>query len=237
MSQVQPSREPSPGPVLLDLPFTGRWVARNSPARRIPSHGSDLLGERYAIDFIGVDERGRTAAARSWGAFVGTEPPERFVGFGRPILAPAGGTVVRVHDGEPDHVARRSPLSLVAYAMGQAARLRQGVAAIAGNHVIIQLAGGLGFVALVHLRNGSVRVRAGESVHTAQPLAECGNSGNSTQPHVHLQVMDTLDLAQAAGLPMRFRRYRVWSDDGRAAELHESGIPGEGAVVEPIRPR
>ncbi|TFD88090.1 M23 family metallopeptidase [Cryobacterium lactosi] len=236
MSQAQPKRDSPPVPALLTLPFTGRWIARNSPARRIPSHGTDLLGERYAIDFIGVDERGRTAATRSWGTFFGTEPPERFVGFGRPILAPSGGTVVHAHDGEPDHVARRSQLSLVPYALGQAARLRQGVGAIAGNHVVIQLADGAGFAALVHLRNGSVRVRVGEVVHTGDLLAQCGNSGNSTQPHVHLQVMDNLDLSRAAGLPVRFRSYRVWPPGGRGAELHESGIPGEGAVVEPFRP-
>ncbi|WP_130178956.1 M23 family metallopeptidase [Cryobacterium sp. SO1] len=236
MSHSQPSRESPPGPALLSLPFTGRWMATNSPARRIPSHGTDLLGERYAIDFVGVDERGRTAAVRSWGTFFGTEPPERFVAFGRPILAPAGGTVVRVHDGEPDHVARRSQLSLIPYALGQAARLRQGVGAIAGNHVVIRLADGAGFVALVHLRNGSMRVRVGEVVHTGDLLAQCGNSGNSTQPHVHLQVMDNLDLARAAGLPVRFREYRVWPTGGRGAKLHESGLPGEGVVVEPIRP-
>ena len=68
MSHAQPSRESPQGPALLALPFTGRWIARNSPARRIPSHGTDLLGERYAIDFIGVDERGRSAATRRWGS-------------------------------------------------------------------------------------------------------------------------------------------------------------------------
>jgi len=236
MSHAQPSRATPPGPALLTLPFTGRWMARNSPARRIPSHGTDLLGERYAIDFIGVDERGRSAATRRWGTFFGTEPPERFVGFGRPILAPAAGVVVQVHDGEPDHVARRSQLSLIPYALGQAARLRQGVGAIAGNHVVIRLPDATGFVALVHLRNGSVRVRLGEVVQTGDPLAQCGNSGNSTQPHVHLQVVDDLDLAGATGLPMRFRDYLVWPPGGRAAVPHESGIPGESVVVEPIRP-
>ena len=49
------------GPVMLDLPFRGRWMARNSPAKRVPSHGTHLLGTTYAIDFIAVDERGRSA--------------------------------------------------------------------------------------------------------------------------------------------------------------------------------
>src|SRR4051794_29631506 len=118
--------------IVLSLPFEGRWLARNSPARRVPSHGTDLFGERYAIDFIGVDDRRRTADRRDWRTLFATEPPERFLSYGRPILAPADGIVVDAHDGELDHVARRSQLALVPYALGQLGRVRQGVSAIAG---------------------------------------------------------------------------------------------------------
>ena len=107
-------------------PFNGRWLARNSPARRAPSHGTHLFGTTYAIDFVGVDERGRSAA-RTWRTLFSVESPELFVGFGRPILAPARGRVVAVHDAEPDHVARRSQLALLPYALRQ--RERSGPAA------------------------------------------------------------------------------------------------------------
>jgi hypothetical protein len=217
----------------LSLPFEGRWLARNSPARRVPSHGTDLLGGRYAIDFIGVDDRRRTADRRDWRTWFATEPPERYFAYGRPILAPADGTVVEVHDGEIDHAGRRSQLSLLPYALGQAARLRQGVPAIAGNHVVIALPGGGAFVALVHLRAGSVRVAIGDDVTTGQPLGQCGNSGNSTQPHVHVQVMDDLDLTIARGVPMAFRRFREWPRGAKQPQIRESGLPGEDAVVEP----
>ncbi|AWS43168.1 M23 family metallopeptidase [Streptosporangium sp. 'caverna'] len=220
--------------VVLSLPFAGLWLARNSPARRVPSHGTDLLGERYAIDFIGVDHRHRTADRRDWRTFLATEPAERFFAYGRPILAPADGVVVAAHDGEIDHVGRRSQLTLVPYALGQAARLRQGVEAIAGNHLIIALRDSGAFVALVHLRAGSVRVALGEEVTTGQPIADCGNSGNSTQPHVHVQVMDSPDLSVARGVPMTFRRFREWPRGARHPQIRESGLPGEGAVVEPL---
>jgi hypothetical protein len=85
--------------IVLSLPFTGRWLAQNSPARRIPSHGTDLLGERYAIDFVAVDHHRRTADRRDWRTFLATEPAERFLAFGQPILAPAAGTVIAAHDG------------------------------------------------------------------------------------------------------------------------------------------
>jgi Peptidase family M23 len=217
----------------VSLPFRGRWLTQNSPARRVPSHGLDVFGERYAIDFVAVDDRHYTAATRDWRTFVGTEPPERFLAFGQPLLAPVGGTVVHVHDGEPDHEARRSQLALVPYALGQAGRLRQGATALAGNHVTIALPGGRVFVALAHLRAGSVRLGVGRPVSEGQQIAECGNSGNSTQPHVHLQAMDSADLSVARGVPMTFRRFREWPRRGQPT-VRERGVPGEGSVVEPL---
>ena len=73
--------------VLLSLPFTGRWLVQNSPARRVPSHGTDLFGSAYAIDFVGVGDGRKTADRNDWRTFLATEPNDRFVGFGRPILA------------------------------------------------------------------------------------------------------------------------------------------------------
>ncbi|MGH1562021.1 M23 family metallopeptidase [Mumia sp. DW29H23] len=220
--------------VVLDLPFTGRWLVQNSPARRVPSHGTDLMGTRYAIDFVGVDHQGRTAPVRDWRTFLATEPPERFFAYGRPVLAPCDGTVVEVHDGEPDHAARRSQVALVPYALGQASRVRRGPYAIAGNYVT--LAHGDAFVTLVHLRNGSLRVRAGDAVTTGSPLGACGNSGNSTQPHVHVQVTDGRDVATARGVPLAFRAYREWPRRGGGPAVRDAGVPAERSVVEPLRP-
>jgi hypothetical protein len=217
-------------PVVLELPFTGRWRAEMSPARRVPSHGTDLFGITYAIDFVGVDDRDRSAPA-SWRSLVGTEPPESFAGFGRPILAPASGRVVLAHDGEPDHPGRRSPVTLVPYALGQARRLRAGITAIAGNHVMLALGPRGPFVGLVHLRRGSVRVRAGDDVSPGDVLGECGNSGNSTQPCVHVQVTDSVEWPGARGVPIRFRAYRRASNGA----VVENGIPGEREIIETIR--
>jgi Peptidase family M23 len=228
-------RRPDPGqaPVVLALPFRGTWLAQNSPARRVPSHGTHFLGQTFAIDFVAV-ERGRTATVRDWRTLVAVEPADRFFAFGRSILAPAAGRVVAVHDGEPDHPARRSPATLLPYALTQASRLRQGLDAITGNHVILALGDGGPYVALVHLRSGSVRVRAGDAVTVGQELAECGNSGNSTQPHVHVQVMDSLDLLSARGIPMAFRNYRAWRH-GRSGPRHVGqGMPGQGETVQPL---
>jgi hypothetical protein len=220
--------------VEISLPFAGQWLVENSPARQVPSHGSDLFGERYAIDFMHVDERKRTAAVRDWRTAFSSEPPDRFYAFGRPILSPGKGTIVAVHDGEPDHAARRSPLALVPYALSQASRVREGVAAVAGNHVIVALEASGTFVALTHLRQGSVCVAVGQDVDDGQPIGRCGNTGNSTQPHVHVQVMDRADPTVAEGVPMTFRHFREWPSGTTEPQTRERGMPGEGAVVEPL---
>ena len=135
------------------------------------------------------------------------EPPEMFAGFGRPILAPAAGTVALVHDGEPDHEARRSQLALVPYMLGQSRRAQRGAAGgLAGNHVVIALGSGGPFVLLAHLQRGSVQVQPGQPVSVGCPVARCGNSGNSTEPHLHLQVSDSTDWTRARGIPFTFRR-------------------------------
>ena len=150
---------------------------------------------------------------------VATEPPERFSAFGSPILAPAAGEVVLAHDGETDHAARRSVLTLVPYLLTQASRVRDGAAGIAGNHVVLALGAGGPFVLLAHLRRGSLLVRVGDRVSLGDQVGECGNSGNSTQPHVHVQATDSIDWPTARGLPIAF------VDEERDPWLPRNGHP------------
>ena len=214
-----------PDVVVLDLPFSGRWMARNSPARRIPSHGSHLFGSTYAIDFVAVGSNG-LPAPRSWRSALWVEVPEIFRGFGEPIVAPAEGTVVLVHDGEPDHWARRSQITLLPYMLGQARRVRDGIPAIAGNHVVLAMGRGGPFVLLAHLRCGTVQVDEGDRLSDGDRIGECGNSGNSTQPHVHVQVTESLNWSTTRGLPVAFRRERgpgggTWLP--RESEIFDAG--------------
>ena len=188
----------------LDLayPFTGRWLVQNSPADRVPSHGTDQFASAHAIDFVPVDDRGRTAPL--WlTSMLRAEPPDRFPGFGRPLTAPASGVVAAAHDGEPDHDAFRG-LPSVRYALTQHRRAAQGWTGLGGNHVVIALGSDV-FVALCHLRKGSVRVAVGQSVTVGDEVGKCGNSGNSTEPHVHVQAMDALDLERARAIPISFQ--------------------------------
>ncbi|MBP3043015.1 M23 family metallopeptidase [Arthrobacter jiangjiafuii] len=218
--------------VAVSLPFTGKWKVENSPLRRVPSHGTHLLATTYAIDFVGVDDDGRTAPRVSWRTAFATEAPELFFAFGRPILAPVTGKVVAVHDGEPDHEARRSQLALVPYLLGQQERLRQGTGAIAGNHILIAADDGGAVVGVMHLRAGSLRVGAGRHVSEGEHIGDCGNSGNSTQPHVHVQAMDGRDPWTARGLPLVFRSFGEKPARGSTFITRANMLPQEGSIVE-----
>lgn len=187
--------------LLLAYPFHGRWLVQNSPGSRVPSHGTALFGSSHAIDFVPVDADGRSAPFR-FSSLLRPETPERFPGFGRPVLAPVSGIVVAAHDGEPDHDAFRGFPSL-GYAVTQQRRAAEGWPALAGNHVLIALDGGA-VIALCHLRRGSIAVAPDQRVAAGDPVGECGNSGNSTEPHLHLQAMDGPDPTRATALSITF---------------------------------
>lgn len=93
------------------------------------------------------------------------------------------------------------------------------------------------FVTLVHLRRGSVRVVGGDRVRLGESIGACGSSGNSTQPHVHLQVTDTTDMTTARSLPVLHLDYQEWPSDGGDSAAVTAGVPAEGPVIEGAPPR
>lgn len=199
-------------PLDLQYPFEGRWLVQNSPANRVPSHGTTRFATSYAIDFVPVDDAGGSAPLR-FGSLFYPEAPERFPGLGRVLVAPVAGTVVAAYDAEPDHPAYRG-LPSIAYALTQRSRLRAGWAGLAGNHVLIQAEAAV--IALCHLQQGSLAVRLGQRVTAGEMIARCGNSGNSTEPHVHLQVVDSLEIERAHAVPITFN----------------GSVPRNGVVIE-----
>ena len=189
------------GSVDLAYPFRGRWLVQNSPANRVPSHGTDAFATAYAIDFVPVDERGRSARITAASLFR-PDPAERFPGFGREILAPIGGRIVAASDTHTDHAAYRGFPS-IGYALSQRQRIQAGWPALAGNHIFVESSTGI-IVALCHLQQGSITTQIGARMRTGDPIARCGNSGNSTEPHLHIQAIDTADIKQARAIPITF---------------------------------
>jgi murein DD-endopeptidase MepM/ murein hydrolase activator NlpD len=120
------------------------------------------------------------------------------------VYAPAAGRVVSVHDGARDHLSRSSWLAYSYMIIEGMFRELAGSRFLLGNHLVVDIGEGC-FAALAHLKRGSITVRSGEDIASGQPVAQVGNSGNSTEPHLHFQLMDGPHPATAAGLPFAFR--------------------------------
>ncbi|MGP3753898.1 M23 family metallopeptidase [Streptomyces sp. IBSNAI001] len=201
-------------------PVAGRWSAINSPADRVPSHGVHTYGQTYAIDIVaegpeGAEEPERAEEQKATGGAAGrpafawlwplARRPEAFPAFGAPLFAVADAKVVTADDTQRDHLSRNSLLGL-AYLLLAEGELRglAGAHRVFGNRVVLDLGDGT-YAAYAHVRRGSLQVRAGDTVRAGQRIARCGNSGNSTEPHVHFQLMDHPDLDRARGVPFRWR--------------------------------
>lgn len=211
-------------PTPVGTPVSGRWLALNGPARRVPSHGTHAYGQSYAIDLV-HEPSDRPRPTVGWWPL--TRRAADFPAFGQPVLAPADGVVVSVHTRERDHWSRNSWPALLYLLVESALRELLGPGRILGNHVVIDVGNGR-YALLAHLRRGSVRVTAGQAVAAGEHLASCGNSGNSTEPHVHFQLMDHPNTLFAAGLPFRFTRYRI---DGRThSDVPRNGQPFDAPV-------
>lgn len=190
--------DPTPGDfvprVEYDLPFEGEWyVAGDGAWYAAGASGSrQLRAHRWALDLVVVGVDGRTHAGDG-------SRLEHYHAYGRAVLAPADGQVVEVVGG-----VRDAPWVGTGWLDWRAPE-------IGGNSITIRHADGE-FSHLAHLAPGSIGVRAGEWVRRGQPIARCGNSGHSTEPHLRFQLQDHPDCYQAVGLPALFCRIRVNGD-------------------------
>lgn len=188
--------------------MTGRWTALNSPADKVPSHGTHVYGQTYAIDIVAepeTEEGGATARPPFRILWPVVRRNRDFPAFGAQLLAVADATVVRASDGQRDHLSRNS-LPALAYLMLIEANVRSilGAHRIIGNHVILDLGEGT-FAVYAHVQRGSLRVKAGDTVRAGQRLGRVGNSGNTTEPHLHFHLMDGPDPDSARGVPFTWR--------------------------------
>jgi hypothetical protein len=211
-----------PGPARrVHSPVRGRWQALNSPATKVPSHGTRAYGQAYAIDLVHEPADGDRPVFASGAAM---RPNDDYPAFGQPVLAMVDGVVVTASDGLRDHRARSSWLGFAYLTLEGAVRELGGPRFIVGNHVVIRSDDGA-FALVAHLRRGSVRVRPGDRVRAGEQVAECGNSGNSSEPHVHAQLMDRPSPWTGQGLPMEFRDVAI---EGHAAS---DGVPADGETM------
>lgn len=155
--------------------------------------------------------------------FSGSENLEDYSCYGVPVVAPIDGIVVSAHDGEPDETP-----SVVS----------NNFEAPTGNHVMMRIEETGTYLVIAHLKNGSVAVETGDIVAEGQVIGECGNSGNTSEPHIHIhhqrQDPTIFPLNFAEGLPLYFRDH-----DGQAMpvggfEINSEDFNPLGDVVQHI---
>jgi murein DD-endopeptidase MepM/ murein hydrolase activator NlpD len=166
------------------LPVEGTWTVVNGSPIKEYSHSWFPATQRYAYDFVITDEEGQSRP-------VGTDTSiENYYCYDQPVLAPADGVVVDVHEDDPE----------LERAGGWSHPLKRSVT---GNAVTIHHAENE-YSSLVHLVPGSIEVEPGDRVTRGEQIARCGHSGNSAEPHLHFQLQDHPSFEISAGLPVRF---------------------------------
>lgn len=199
---------------VIEPPLRGPgWVAVNGCCDSITSHrgavmavnGRMLASERFAIDWIKLDDQNR--------AFVGEESKvESWRGYGEPIYSVADGVVVNIYDDTDEQVPGQPVKGITPESIG-------------GNMLVVDIGGGE-YAFYAHLQRGSLKAKLGDRVTTGQVLGLLGNTGNSTAPHLHFHLMDGTSPLDANGLPYVFTRF-----SGRGAvamaddDALEDGIP------------
>jgi len=185
-------------PPVISPPLRGSdWLSANGPSNKsghrralVPVDGKVRIAQRFAIDWVQLRDNGQT--------YVGDPKDNKnYRAYGTDVLAVADATVVATKDGipqnEPGENSRAVPITLET---------------VAGNHVILDLGGGF-FAFYAHLQPGSLRVKVGDRVRRGQVLALLGNSGNSTEPHLHFHVSNANSPLGSEGVPYLLDSFEV----------------------------
>jgi peptidase M23-like protein len=213
--------------VVIAPPLAGSdWSAGNGPSntsqhRRafIPLNGHAWISQRFAIDWVEANADGKTFQGDS-------ADNKNYRAYGAEIHAVADGVVTQTKDGIPQNIPNQPPIVPIT------------LETVGGNHVIMEIGDGL-YAFYAHMQPGSVRVKVGDKVHRGQVLGLLGNSGNSSEPHLHFHICNRNSELACEGLPYAFASYEFegkgdgWkpSDSHGAPEKHEMEIPLEDEVV------
>lgn len=168
---------PPDGPRELAFPLEGgRFMVGQGGGVSLLNHHAGHPEQRYAADISAIGALGFRAA--------GLAPAEldRYEIYGMAVVSPCAGEVVAARNDLPDLIPPESD--------PDNAR---------GNHVIIDC-GGFN-VELAHLQRGGVAVTAGQALAVGEMVGRVGNSGNTTEPHLHVHAVDP---EAGVGLPMSF---------------------------------
>ncbi|MGA8676970.1 MAG: M23 family metallopeptidase [Candidatus Acidiferrales bacterium] len=229
-SVVTPPTSVNKNPVVvISSPLTGSdWVAANGPSntsqhRRalIPINGRAYISQRFAIDWVQLNADGKT--------YTGDPSDNKnYQAYGAEIHAVADGVVTQTKDGLPQNTPGAKSLAVPL-----------SLETIGGNHVIMEIGDGL-YAFYAHMQPGSVRVKVGDKVRRGEVLGLLGNTGNSSEPHLHFHICDANSELGSEGLPYAFASFEVlgkgdtWKPGASNAPAvkHEMEIPTEDEIVQ-----
>lgn len=188
---------------LLDLPFEEEWyVVWGGDTKENNRHITNQA-QTGAYDFVIIDDDLKTHTGDGIAN-------NQYYAFGTKIFAPANGEVVMAVDGVYDNTPGKTNPDYVF-----------------GNTIVLKIAANE-YVYLAHFKNHSINVKEGDTVKKGDLLGLCGNSGNSTEPHLHIHIQDRLKGDQATGLKAFFKRLKV------DRKYIENYAPVRGDLVEAI---
>ena len=188
-----PSKETYQNKTEYILPFEGEWAVFNGCFTKAHSHSWNIVTQRYAYDFIMID-----SAAKSY-----NQDPlnyEDYYCYDKNIVAPADGRVVNIYNKANDSIILKPGAFIT--------RSRH----IAGNYIVIKHAENE-YSLCAHLKKDSFRLKVGDDVKQGQVIATCGNTGNSTEPHLHFQLQTTPHFFRGVGLPIKFTNVTMQRPD------------------------
>ncbi|MFK4340346.1 MULTISPECIES: peptidoglycan DD-metalloendopeptidase family protein [unclassified Paenibacillus] len=165
--------------IKYDWPLKGEWFVTWGGTNALVNYHYEYESQRYAYDLIqkkdGYSYKGDPLKNTSYYA------------FGQPILAPTSGTVVSVVNNIPDN----EPVGVMNEKVP------------AGNEVVIDHGGE--YSVLAHMKKGSVKVKVGDKVKSGDEIGLLGNSGNSSEAHLHFQVSDGADLFKSRSININWK--------------------------------
>jgi len=200
----------------MSLPFEGYWTVINGGNEKLSSHSWNLITQRYAYDLIITNKDGKKYNSDGSKA-------ENYYAFGQDVLAPADGMVIKVQNNIRDYV----------YAGTGTINLR--TQDMRGNYLIIRHADNV-YSFIAHLRQNSCRVKPGDFVKRGQVIAKCGNSGHSTEPHIHFHLQDHPNFYLAVGLPILFENIEIEYNASTASKEVAYGYISKNCRVRNITP-
>jgi murein DD-endopeptidase MepM/ murein hydrolase activator NlpD len=183
------------------FPLAGTWYVGAAPSLNTPHRWA--ANEEFAYDLVALGGDGQTH--KEDGSHLAD-----YYAYGRDVLAVADGVVVETGADatEANDRLRQPGESEEDFGKRTVAEqnklLAKSYKAPLGNYVVIRHAGGE-FSHYGHLKQGSVRVKAGDTVTRGQTIGQLGQTGNTTEPHLHFQLTDGPDPMYSRGLPISFR--------------------------------